>query len=235
MKNEVSTKLFKLNFKELVDNATNKAYWTKKWEIFSYDNMSVEFYLESISIVQNKLYGRVKLNGGKFETWRKIESTITIPLQEDNFNKIALEKELVGKINSIFLEQGCTDLKQTEKYRMLEDLESEFKDRLKEIAENFLDENNIDNDTIRDVYIDDYISNNEKDYTTGYLNENQNNKYVSHRATFAYIMGFNDKAESIIEMSNEVDCEWILEDAEELRFQLEENDLGEFVGKLEDI
>ena len=61
MKNELSTKLYKLDFKELVNNATNKAYWNKKWEIFNYDGMSVEFFLESINIVHNKLNGKIRL------------------------------------------------------------------------------------------------------------------------------------------------------------------------------
>ena len=40
MTKQLSTKLYKLNFRELIDNATNRAYWTKKWEIFQYDGIS---------------------------------------------------------------------------------------------------------------------------------------------------------------------------------------------------
>ena len=85
------------------------------------------------------------------------------------------------------------------------------------------------------MYIDDYVSNNEKDYTTYYINEKKYSTYVSHRATFAYIMGFNDKAERIIEDSGEVDLEGILEQAEELRVQLENEDFEEYEDNLEDL
>lgn len=234
MNNELSTKLYKLDFKELVDNATNKAYWNKKWEIFNYDGMSVEFFLESISIVHNKLNGKIRLNGGG-DCWRNPESLITIPLQEDNFNKTALERELVGRVDSIFLEQGCIDLKKTEEYRDIEILEEEFVDRLKDIAREFLNSNNIYNNDIRDLYICDYISNNEKDYTSDYINEKKYSTYVSHRATFAYIMGFDDKAERIISDSGEVDLEYILEQAEELKLQLEDGDFEEYESNLEDL
>jgi hypothetical protein len=135
-KNELSTKLYKLDFKDLINNATNRAYWNKKWEIFNYDGMSVEFFLESINIVHNKLNGKIRLNGGD-GLWRNPESFIIIPLQEDNFNKEALERELVGRVDSIFLEQGCADLKKTKEYRDIEILEEELKDRLRDIAREF--------------------------------------------------------------------------------------------------
>ena len=48
-------------------------------------------------------------------------------------------------------------------------------------------------------------------------------------------MGFNDKAEMIIENSGEVDLEGILEQAEELRVQLENEDFEEYEDNLEDL
>ena len=63
MTKQLSTKLYKLNFRELIDNATNRAYWTKKWEIFQYDGISITFILDSIDITGNKLIGKLALNG----------------------------------------------------------------------------------------------------------------------------------------------------------------------------
>ena len=142
---------------------------------------------------------------------------------------------MVGRVDSLFLEQGCTDLRKTREYKDIEDLEDELEDRLKDIAIEFLNSNNIYNDDIRDLYIDDYVSNNTKNYTADYVNEKKYATYVSHRATFAYIMGFNDKAERIIEDSGEVDLEGILEQAEELRVQLENEDFEEYEDNLEDL
>ena len=233
MKHELSTKLYKLDFKDLINNATNKEYWTKKWEIYNYDGMTIEFSLESINITNNKLSGLIRLNGG--DGWSNPSAYITIPLQEENFLKLALERELVGKVDYLFLRQGENDLRKTREYRDLEELESDFNDKLRGIAEDFLDSNNVYNDTIRDVYIDDYVSNNEKDYTSDYLDKNKYNTYVPHRTTFAYIMGFSDKAESIIEDSSDIDLDWIFEEAEELRLKLEEDNMEEFEENLEDI
>ena len=230
--NELSTKLYKLDFKELINNATNRAYWTKKWEIFNYDGMSVEFSLESINIVHNKLNGKIRLNG---DNWRNPESLITIPLQESNFNKEALERELVGKVDSIFLQQGCIDLTKTREYEEIEILECELVYRLKDIAIEFLNNNNIYNGDIRDLYIDDYVSNNKKSYTSDYIDEKKCGTYASHRATFAYIMGFDDKAERIIEEFGKIDLEYILEQVEELKFQLESNNMKEYEDNLEDL
>ena len=58
---------------------------------------------------------------------------------------------------------------------------------------------------------------------------------MSHRATFAYIMGFDDKAERIINNSGEIDLEYILKQAEELKLQLENDDMEEYEDNLEDL
>ena len=58
MLKELSTKLYKLNFKEIINNATNKEFWNKKWAIYKYDNLWVEFSLDTININNNKLVGR---------------------------------------------------------------------------------------------------------------------------------------------------------------------------------
>lgn len=234
MNYEISTKVYKLDFQELINNATNKEYWTRKWEIYNYDGMSIEFTLDSINIAQNKLLACVKLVGVE-NGWSIPSDYMTIPLQKENFMKLALEKELVGKVDSLFLTQGEKDLKKTDKYMELEELEDELNDKLKEIAEEFLDDNNVYNKSIREVYIDNYVDKNQKDYTSDYIRENKYNQYVPHRATFAYIMGCDDKADWIIKVSNVVDCEWIFEEAEELRAKLEDGDLEEFEDELEDL
>ena len=80
-------------------------------------------------------------------------------------------------------------------------------------------------------YIDSYIDSNEKDLTSEYLSSHKHDKYVPHRATFYR----PERAEEIIERSNRVDCEYILEEAEELRLQLEQDDMGEYEENLDSI
>ena len=238
MSNELSTKVYKLDFKELIDNATNKVYWTKKWEIFKYDGISITFILNSIDIVGNKLICAIELEGKETKGyWRNPLAIMSIPLKEENFNELALNKELVGRVNSLFLEQGDRDLRVSEHYTYLEGLENEFEDRLRDIAESFLKENNVYNEKIKEVYIDNYVDNNRKDYTSDYISYEKKNTYVGHRATFAIIIGFNEKAEDIIAESDEdrSNMDWIFEEAEELRLQMEEDDLGDYESELEDI
>lgn len=231
----LSTRLYKLNFKELINNATNKAYWGKQWEIFKYDNHSIIFSLSSIDIINNKLYGLVELLHDKKYTYRNIYIHITIPLQESNFNKSALEKELCGKIEDLFTGLSCDKIRMSDKYYELESLENDFENELHEIASKFLDYNNVTNEDIRELYIENYIYNNAKSFTDDYINANRYNNFVEHIATFCYIMGFKSKAESIIGKSNKSDCEWIFEEAEELRKIIENEDFEEFEGNLEDL
>lgn len=234
MSNEISTKLYKLNFKELINNATNKAYWTKKWEIYNYEGMRVEFSLDSIRISENKLIGAIKLSGGN-TYYRDPETTMVISLQEEHFLEKALNNELVGKVDSLFLTQGEHDLYKTEKYQDLLRIDNDFEYRLKEIAEEFLDNNGVRNDDIREAYIDSYVGNNSSNHAGDYISENRDSMYIPHRITFAYIMDYKDKAERIAELAEDVDLESIFEEAEELRFKLEEDNMEEFYDNLEDI
>lgn len=233
MDNNISTKLYKLNFKELIDNATNRVYWEKKWEIFKYDGLYVEFLLDRIDITNNKLIGEIYLRGMTNITYA-IREYITIPLQPENFNKLALEKELVGKVNNLFLSYGIIELKKSFEYDNLLELENNLESKLEDIASEFLDDHNVYNKDIREVYIDNYVCNNRKDLTPDWLDNNKGSKFVPHRVTFAHIMGCKDKAEYIIRESN-VDCESLLEEADELRLLLEEGDFEEYKDNLESI
>ena len=235
MNKQLSTKLYKLDFKELIDNATNKVYWGKQWEIFKYSDHSIVFSLSSINIINNKLYGRIELVHKKKYYYSNIQTVITIPLQKDNFNKKALEKELCGKVDELFLTLSEYKISYSNEYIKLEALEEKLKDNLKNIANNFLDENNVTNEDIREVYIDNYVYNNSKSLTNDYKIENRYNNFVEHRVTFCYIMNFKEKAENIIKKSNKTDCGWILEEAEELRKIIEDENFEEFEGNLEEL
>ena len=234
--NQISTKLYKLDFKDLINNATNRVYWNKKWTLFQYDGLYVEFILDSIDITNNKLSCKLELQGvDRRDYWSVPFGYMRIPLQDENFNELALTKELVGKVGELFLEQGERDLKLTDEYYNLKELEDDFKDKLEDIAKDFLDSNGVDNKSIREVYIDDYVGRNKKDYTYDYIRLNKPNTYLASRITFALIMDCKDKAEYISMSARDVDTDWIFEQADELREQLENEDLEEFEDNLEDI
>lgn len=234
--NALSTKLYKLDFKDLIDNATNRTYWTKKWTIFEYNGLRIEFTLDSIEIADNKLIGKLELNGKEHRGyWRNPTILITIPLEEDNFNELALNRELVGKIDYLYLDLGERDLKISDEYFDLKEIEDDFNNKLQEIAEDFLDSQDVSNENIRDAYIDVYVSDNSKNYTGQWIVDNKPRMYVSDRVTFAYIMNCDKKAEYIIEKSGLVDCEYILKEAMEIKELLENDDMSEYEDKLEEI
>lgn len=236
MSNELSTKVYKLDFKELIDNATNKVYWAKKWTLFEYNGLRIEFTLHSIEIADNKLLGRLELSGKEYKGyWRNPAFLMTIPLEEANFNEIALNKQLVGTVCSLYTELGERDLKISDEYYNLKEVEDDFNGKLEEIAEDFLDFHGIDNRSIREAYIDKYISDNSKNIAWEWVSNNKHCTYVSDRVTFAYIMNCDDKAEYIIKESGLVDCEYIFKEAKELKDMLEYDDMSEYEDRLEDI
>jgi hypothetical protein len=233
MSKELSTKLYKLDFKEIINNATNKEFWNKKWVIYKYDNLWVEFSLDTININSNKLVGRLELCGSKY--LGNITTYIYIPLHEDNYNEIVLNQDLCGKVDYLFTQLGEWDIRASQIYKSLKDQENDLADKLREIAEDFLDNEGVSNKDIRDAYIDSYISNNEKNFTGNYMSAEKPKRYVEHRATFCYIMNYKAKAEYIVAQSNRDDCDWIFEEAEELKQQLENDELEEYIDNLESL
>ena len=236
MSNELSTKVYKLDFKELIDNATNKVYWAKKWALFEYNGLKIEFTLNYIDITDNKLLGKLELNGKEHKGYLRNPTVLmSIPLEEANFNEIALNKELVGRVCSLYIDLGERDLRISDEYYNLKAVEDDFNGKLEEIAEDFLDSHGIDNRSIREAYIDKYVGDNSKNIAWQWVSDSKSSTYVPDRVTFAYIMNCDDKAEYIIKESGLVDCEHILKEAKELKEMLEYDDMSEYEDRLEDI
>ena len=73
-----------------------------------------------------------------------------------------LKKEINGAIFELAENLDKIDILKSDEYKAIENTAEDEESRLREIAEDFLDENDVTNSDIRDVYIDNYVSNNTK-------------------------------------------------------------------------
>ena len=113
-------------------------------------------------------------------------------------------------------------------YHSIENSRYDEQKRLREIAENFLDENNVTNSEIRDVYIDYYVDNNETIYDSlsSYKDKAKYSRLVDLYLVFAEITKDEELKSKIIE-SQDNDVSEIVKEVENFMEYLESEEYTE--------
>lgn len=142
---EISTRLYKINFKYIIENHLNKALWKKSWLVYDYDHFKVNLRLDNISIARNK----ITLSIGN--------ANVEIPLSDDHFNETVFYKSVFSAIKSNIKDHERSAIRGTEAYAKACELDGQNDDKNRKIAERRLDELNIDDEEVREAYIDKYI------------------------------------------------------------------------------
>lgn len=167
-KYEVTTKVYKVDFKKLIDNALNRIYWGKKWVIFNYDKVKIYMELTSINITDNKLYLGISMESDKLITSSKF-NTITLPLQKSHFNELALKRSLVGNIEKLLKDYEKVILRTYQGYLRSQEYDSLIEEEAERRAKDLLDSEGITNEAIREAYIASVVDNNYKAETYSFL------------------------------------------------------------------
>lgn len=167
----VSTQVVKLDLQTILANYKNPNFWAKKWTIIDTKEIKLVWYITSINCVDNKIESRVEvahknIRRGKKHfrdlTWYGFEYEIVspIPINNPEYTEKHFENAILGRVLSLLesIERHCTY--EYAEYKEAETLEEEVKERLKTYAEDYLDENNVSNEDIREAYIEKYVSNN---------------------------------------------------------------------------
>lgn len=155
---DLALKVYDVNYQFILDNYLDRSLWNKSWTVFEYKRFKIEMELYSIQTYNRSLYLRFKITDENMN----YETTI-ISVYLDNFNMKVFDKQVKGCIFELVqsMEKNNYIIKSAE-YKKIENTRDEEKDTLTTIAEEFLDDNNVSNDDIREVYIDNYISRNSK-------------------------------------------------------------------------
>ena len=92
-----------------------------------------------------------------------------------------------------------TLIKQEKEYQKIEDGKGEEIDLLTEIAEEFLDENNVSNDEIRQAYIDKYVDDNTKtdNYLLDYISIREYRVLTDLYLVYTKASGDNDRYNNV--------------------------------------
>lgn len=185
MNNGLILKVYDIDYSFIIKNYLNPEMWQKTWTIFQYKTFVVTLNIDYINCQAESITFNVKIKDNSIENkymyeWGKNsdkEATnnayYSLKINNLEFLKKIIESSVLKAIEK--LEEY--NIMGSEDYLDLQKLYSNEQDLLREIAENFLDVNNVQNEEIREAYIDNYISNNTK--VDNYLRDMKNQKKYS--------------------------------------------------------
>ena len=159
MENELSTVIYKINFRYILKNYLNKELWKKQWTLFDYNNVVRKMRIKAIDIASNKIILAID-DGGYYYSF---SPSFEIPLSEAHFSEKVFTDTLFRTLWSDLVNLERSRIRKLDAYEMALTADYDLKDRRKEIAEEFLDDNNVTNETIREAYIDHFVDSFEDD------------------------------------------------------------------------
>lgn len=201
-------KKYEMDYSFIIKNYLNPKLWEKIWILFTYKEFVVTLKLKSINCTNNSIRFQIALKDyspeRKYrydwgwdddkETYTEVEFSLKI--EDVNF----LQRKIQSAINQLIETLEKRHIRSFDEYRELEDYKDDEESMLRQIAEEFLDNNNVSNDEIRDVYIDNFIENNSK--IENQLNEIINSYKFKIFTDFYLVFANSTKDQKLINQAN---------------------------------
>lgn len=206
MENSVSTNVVKLDLKTILRNYKKPEFWQKHWVIIDTDFIKMEWYLSSINCAQNKIHSTVKVTHKNFKLknkelnnkWYYLEDhdLPVIPIGNKDYKQANFEKALYSTVMLLIEEIERHMIYYYAEYEAAERAQEEYKEKLRNIANEFLDKEGVTNEDIRDAYIDRYVYDNYDDSPIASMRATICDNYKYKVITEAYVYAsawFNNK------------------------------------------
>lgn len=148
-------KVYKIDYDFIISNYLDKSLWKKKWNLFVYKDHVFTLNLYRIETETDRIVFKVSYN--KFG-WD--HEYVTYDIQ--NTSILILKKQINGAIFRLMETKDGYDARNSAGYRAIVDARDEERDRLRDIAEEYLDDHGIELDDVREAYIDRFVSRNTK-------------------------------------------------------------------------
>lgn len=150
-------KVYKVDYEFLIKNYLDPSLWKKTWTIYVYKDNIFTISLNTIHCGNRDIYFKISYN--KLNPW---ESEIVVYPLDGQMSINILMKKINGTIWSLMCTYERNLIVQSDGYKEILSQKRDEEDLLREIAEEFLDDNNVSNDNIREAYIDRYVGDNSK-------------------------------------------------------------------------
>lgn len=156
-------KTYDIDYQFIIDNYTDIKLWDKKWNLFVFKNYVFKLSLDSIDVRNKQIWFEIELNSD-LDLWSRIK-TLKFKYDVNNMSLEFLKNSVnITMVRLISMLEEEYIVQKDSTYLYVESSRNEEQERLKEIAEEFLDNEGVSNSDIRDVYIDYYVDNNETIY-----------------------------------------------------------------------
>lgn len=231
MKNEITLKKYDVDYSFIIRNYLSPELWKKTWTLFVYRNIRINLNLSNIAVQEPiNISFKISINApgysyNTFKTYTLGVSNLTILKNQIN--------------NAILYLVECYEnnlITHTDEYQKLYDASIIEEDKLREIAEEYLDDNGIRIDNVRDAYIDWYVDNNNtgNDYLYDYKSSMKYKKCTDLWLIYANAIHNDDLIETIKNKLSENDYEDVLNNIKEYIDILSDEDSDEYDSYFED-
>ena len=230
-------KVWKMDYSFIIKNYLNPALWQKTWTLFEYKDFVITIKLTKIETENMRIVFRLNLrDNSRPNTWGDQED-VSYSLKGSSI------KFLIKNINGAIFRM----ISYHERNHVLEDLPVHIDakqqgdieiEKLTVLASEFLDDEGVTNEEIREAYIDKYVDDNK-----------QNDKYIQrlrsayeyHLLTdfylvFAESIGDDAKYQTVMDKLEENEIENVLKEINQYKTYIETDDYQEEMkGLLEEI
>ena len=150
-------KVWKMNYEFLLKNYLDRKLWSMEWTLFEYKQYKVTMNLWSIQTRLEEIYLDIKVHyttpwGTRDYQEKAIRHSLKI--QDASFLKREINSAIFDLLERV---ERWNVIENTEEYIELVTMKQTEKRTLTEIAEEFLDNADIDNDNIRNAYTEAYV------------------------------------------------------------------------------
>ena len=155
MKNEITLKKYDVDYSFIIRNYLSPELWKKTWTLFVYKNIRITLNLYYIWVNDPiKIEFKISINSPRYNTYTTKSHTLDVS------NLTILKNQIDNAILFLINDYERYVTSKTKTYQDLLDTAMRENERLQEIAENYLDENGIYIEDVRDAYIAYYMDKN---------------------------------------------------------------------------
>lgn len=229
----LALKVWKVDYDFIIKNYLDRELWKKSWHLFTYKDWDFTISLHHIDVYDMSIVFYVCCN----KNGATRNAAVYYYLEHEGYNLNVLKKKINGAIFNLIEQTERSALTRTSDYRYIADTRDRVVERLKEIAEEFLDSNGVKNDEIRNVYIDNYVNNNDNvsSELDNYISSNLYRLYTDCYVTFCSAIEDKQRLETITSRVGNDRVQNILDNMKELNEKLDEEDYQDYYDNLEDL
>jgi hypothetical protein len=148
-------KVYKIDYDFIISNYLDKSLWKKKWNLFVYKDHVFTLNLYKIETETDRIVFKISYNKLNWDN-----EYVTYDIQ--NTSILILKKQINGAIFRLMETKDGYDARNSAGYCAIIDAKGEERERLRDIAEQYLDSNGIELEDVREAYIDRFVSRNTK-------------------------------------------------------------------------